>query len=123
MDDLRPEVRRQLKQAAKAIRKQFSTCGDLGLHADEFWYWLIYEVDPRRKAKPRNVRAVAEARKRSAAIAGKKRVANNAPRNKVIRAHHETSLKIGEKPGAIYRAMSKRYGLGVRQLRKICGGK
>jgi hypothetical protein len=123
MDDLRPEVRRQLKQAAKAIRKQFSTCGDLGLHADEFWYWLIYEVDPRRQAKPRNVRVVAEARERSASNARDQRVAKNSPRNTLIRAHYETSVKVGEKPGDIYRAMSKRFRLGERQLRKICSGK
>jgi hypothetical protein len=123
VDDLDPKVQRQLKQAAKAIRKQFAACRDLGLHENEFWYWLIAQVDPRERANPRIERLVTEAKNRRAARARKQRAAKNAVRNREIRERYEVSMKNGEAASFFYRNMSSMYGLQVRQLQKIVRGK
>jgi hypothetical protein len=123
VDDLDPQVRRQLKQAAQAIRKQFAACRDFGLHENEFWYWLIAQVDPRGRANPRIERDVVAVKRRRAQKARNQRAAKNAVRNREIRERYEVSMKNGEAASFFYRNMSSMYGLQVRQLQKIVRGK
>ena len=123
MYDLDPQVRRQLKQAAQAIRKQFAACRDLGLHGNEFWYWLIAQVDPRERANPRIERDVVAVKRRRAQKARNQRAAKNAVRNNEIRERYEVSMRNGESANFFYRNMSRMYGLQVRQLQKIVRGK
>jgi len=115
-----PEVVRELDRAERAIRKQFKACCDFGLHPDEFWYLLIQGVDPRPRVRPRPVSWIQVAKRRGADKARRSRQAGKAGRNRLIRAHYETSLKDGEQRAAIYRDMSKRFHLKERQLRTIC---
>jgi hypothetical protein len=115
-----PEVSRELDRAERAIRKQFKACRDFGLHPDEFWYLLIRRVDPRPRVRPRQVSRIQEVKRRSADKARLSRQEKNFDRNQKIRAHYETSLKVGDQRAAIYRKLSKLYDLKERQLRTIC---
>ncbi len=116
-----PEVIRELDRAGRAIRKQFKACCDFGLHPDEFWYLLIPRVDLRPRVRPRLVSRIQAAKRRGADKARRSRQDAKASRNRLIKAHYETSLEVGEQRAAIYRAMSKRFHLKERQLRYICG--
>jgi hypothetical protein len=115
-----PEVIRELDRAVRAIRKQFKACCDFGLHPDEFWYLLIPRVDSRPRVRPRLVSRIQAAKRRGADKARRSRQDAKASRNRLICAHYETSVKIGEQRATMYRNMSKLYHVKERQLRIIC---
>lgn len=120
MDNDADKIDRELARAAKPIQKHLKACIALGLHPDEFWHKLIQRADSRGRARPRPISLVQAGKQRRAAKARRKRQADNFDRNELIRAHFETSVRVGEKRSEIYSAMSKRFGLKERQLRKIC---
>lgn len=122
MDNDTHMIDRELARAAKPIQKHLKACIALGLHPDEFWHKLIQMADSRGHARPRPMSLVQARKQQRAAKARSKRQANNRRRNELIRAHFETSVRIGQKPADIYAAMSKRFSLKKRQLRSICRG-
>jgi hypothetical protein len=116
------KVDQEVARAARSLQKHLKACVALGLHPDEFWHEVIKRADPRECVRPRRVSLAQEGKRRRAAKARRKRQSDNFRRNELIRAHFETSLRVGESRADIYSAMSKRFGLKERQLRTICLG-